>query len=125
MCHTRGDAFGIGQGVVLVAFEGEAHGLGHIAGMLALEIDAVRGEPGQRVFVRRRGQAAPTVQFEIGSEDQVVAAERPGFRGPREIEKRTKRRDEIDAARRRLNIGDPKLYRQAQAELEAAGLVGL
>lgn len=31
----------------------------------------------------------------------------------------------LDAARRRLNIGDPKLYRQAQAELEAAGLVGL
>ena len=82
--------FGIGQGVVLVAFEGEAHGLGHIAGMLALEIDAVRGEPGQHVFIRWRRQPLPRIKFEIARENEIVAAERPGFRGPREIEKRTK-----------------------------------
>lgn len=31
----------------------------------------------------------------------------------------------LDAARKRLGIEEPKLYRQAQAELQAAGLIGL
>ncbi|WP_423604731.1 Coq4 family protein [Sphingomonas sp. MS122] len=31
----------------------------------------------------------------------------------------------LDAARRRLGIAEPKIYRRAQAELQAAGLIGL
>lgn len=31
----------------------------------------------------------------------------------------------LDAARKRLGIAEPRLYRQAQAELQAAGLIGL
>lgn len=31
----------------------------------------------------------------------------------------------LEAARRRLGIGEPRLYKQAQAELQAAGLIGL